>query len=106
MTAAGHELKTAIRKRSIDRAALTTVGIVGDESSESVHHTLDRALHIFPLEHYPVIERRLEVRLPRPAFGENLSAHGLLEETVFVGHRLRIGRTICVLRSRQNAARP
>jgi MOSC domain-containing protein YiiM len=90
----GHTLRTAIRKRPIGKARLSFNGIIGDESSEPDHHTAHRALHIFPPEHYPVIESRLGSRLHAPTFGENISAAGLLEDAVFVGDDFRVGKAL------------
>ena len=93
----GRPMTSGIRKRALSQGVLAAGGFVGDESTEVDHHTPDRSVHIFPHEHYGVVEARLALTLPRPAFGENLTVSGALEDNVFVGDRYRIGSAaICV----------
>jgi len=90
-------LQTAIRKNPVDSRVLRLEGFPADASSEAGHHTLTKAVHLFSNEHYPRVETRLASELPRPAFGENLTTAGLLEEDVFVGDQFRVGDAlICV----------
>jgi MOSC domain-containing protein YiiM len=87
-------MTSGIRKRALLQGVLAAGGFVGDESTEADHHTPDRSVHIFPDEHYGVVEARLALTLPRPAFGENLTVSGALEDDVFVGDRYRIGSAV------------
>lgn len=97
MAGDGRPMTSGIRKRVQSQGVLATGGFAGDESTEADHHTPDRSVHIFPGEHYPLVEARLGLTLPRPAFGENLTVSGALEGDVFVGDRYRIGSAvICV----------
>jgi len=46
----------------------------------------------YPVEHYDHWRQQLpDVNLPWGAFGENLITEGLLEETVNIGDRFRVG---------------
>ena len=90
----GVRLKTAIRKKSAGSRFLQLDGFPGDESSEAGHHTAAKTIHLFSNEHYAAMEARLGVALPRPAFGENLTTTGMLEQDVYVGDQLRVGEAV------------
>lgn len=70
-------------------------GLLGDEQADlTVHGGPDKAVYLYPAEHYP----RWTHDAPRHgpmfvpgAFGENLTTHGLEEDAVSVGQVLRIG---------------
>jgi len=65
----------------------------GDQQSDlSVHGGKDKAVYLYPSEHYPYWKRQLPgVDLPPGAFGENLTTEGLVEPDVRIGDRFRIG---------------
>lgn len=76
----------------------TAEGLAGDEHGDRVKHGgPDKAICVFPAEHYPDYEARLGRSLERPAFGENLTVAGLREEEVCLGDRLRVGTVVCEL---------
>ncbi len=84
------------------------LGLAGDEQVDrSVHGGLDRAVYAYPIEHYTWWNaRRREAGVEeaeRPlafgALGENLTVQGLLEVTLWVGDRLRIGEVEFVVKS-------
>ena len=93
-TVDGTPFSSAIRKKQIPDAVLTTSGLPGDESFEDVHHTADKDIHVFAFEHYDPIGERLGMTLPRPTFGENFSTLGFTEADIFVGDRLRVGAAV------------
>jgi MOSC domain-containing protein YiiM len=93
----GRPLTTGIRKSSIANGLLEAEGLRGDASAEPDHHSADRAVHLFADENYALVESRLGAALPRPAFGENLTATGIREEHVYVGDHFQVGEAvICV----------
>src|SRR5262245_58715331 len=93
----GRPLTTAIRKSPISDGFLEASGFRGDASAEPDHHTADKAVHFFAGENYSLLEARLGVALPRPTFGENLTATGIREEQVYVGDHFQIGEAVvCV----------
>lgn len=68
-------------------------GLGSDEHGDPRYHTgPDRALHHYPVEHY-AFWRRLypQIEWGAPAFGENLSSRGMLEEHVCLGDLFRWG---------------
>jgi len=68
------------------------LNIAGDRQSDlAVHGGPDKAVYVYPSEHYDYWRRELPgVELPWGAFGENFTTAGLSEE-FRIGDRLRIG---------------
>jgi MOSC domain-containing protein YiiM len=84
---------TSIFKDPVDcRLRVSTLNIEGDEQSDlTVHGGVDKAVYVYPSEHYDEWRRELpEVEFPRAVFGENLTTEGLFED-VRIGDRFRIG---------------
>jgi MOSC domain-containing protein YiiM len=93
----GRPLTTGIRKSPTADGFLEAHGLRGDASAETDHHTADKTVHLLADENYELIERRLGVALPQPAFGENLTATGIREADVCVGDHCQVGEAIiCV----------
>jgi MOSC domain-containing protein YiiM len=64
----------------------------GDQQSDlAVHGGPDKAVYVYPAEHYPWWQSELAEELSWGAFGENFTTRGLLEDRVFIGDRFRIG---------------
>lgn len=77
---------------------ITKLGVKGDEQADlSVHGGLEKAIYVYPAEHYPfwntllTRETKKTVDLQPGALGENFTIEGLLETEVFVGDQLQIG---------------
>src|SRR5205814_1979809 len=89
----GRTVLTSIFKAPVDRRLrVTTLNFEGDEQSDlSVHGGVDKAVYVYPSEHYGDWRRELPgVEFPWAVFGENLTTEGLLED-VRIGDRFRIG---------------
>jgi MOSC domain-containing protein YiiM len=73
------------------------LGVQGDEQADlTVHGGVDKAVYVYPAEHYAQWARRAAragvAFAGRPgSFGENLLVEGLLETEVWTGDRLEIG---------------
>ncbi len=89
-------VRSAFVKAPVDGlVAATELGLWGDEQGDRVKHGgPDKAICVFPAEHYPHYDELLGRRLERPAFGENLTTWGLTEENVCIGDLLRIGTAL------------
>jgi MOSC domain-containing protein YiiM len=90
----GKSVTTAIFKEPIQgRVLLRTLNLDGDRQADlSVHGGADKAVYVYPAEHYDYWRSELPGRdLPWGSFGENFTTNGLLEEAVHIGDRLRIG---------------
>ncbi|WP_067474200.1 MOSC domain-containing protein [Actinomadura hibisca] len=90
-------VRSAFVKAPVDGAVLATpLGLVGDEQGDRRKHGgPDKALCVFPAEHYAEYQRRLGRALERPAFGENLTTEGLTEGGVCIGDVLTVGSATC-----------
>lgn len=89
----GNTVLTSIFKEPVDRRLwVSSLNFEGDEQSDlTVHGGIDKAVYVYPSEHYGQWRRELpEVEFPWAVFGENLTTEGLLED-VRIGDRFRIG---------------
>lgn len=89
----GSKVLTSIFKEPVDRRLrVTRLNLEGDQQSDlSVHGGVDKAVYVYPSEHYDRWRRELpDVPFPRAVFGENLTTEGLAED-VRIGDRFRIG---------------
>src|SRR6202140_965451 len=90
----GGEVPTAIFKAPVNkRITLHWLDLEGDQQADlSVHGGRDKAVYVYPSEHYPYWKKQLPgVNLPWGAFGENFTTSGLVEDTVGLGDRFTIG---------------
>jgi MOSC domain-containing protein YiiM len=90
----GKVVRTSIFKTPVQgRVRVGKFNLDGDQQSDlSVHGGIEKAVYAYPSEHYPFWREELAGRdLRWGAFGENFTTEGLLEETVRIGDRLRVG---------------
>lgn len=86
---------SAIGKSSVQTVMLKKSGIVGDDvANHKFHGGPDRAVCLYPFEHYSYWEEIFQKKLVLPAFGENITATGMVEEQVCIGDTYKIGDTI------------
>ena len=99
----------------IDKSPISTIadpitievnctGLISGEQADPVAHGgLEKALYVYPQEHYSFWaellskERSTPLELKPGYFGENLTISGLLENEVYVGDRLLIGAIECAV---------
>jgi MOSC domain-containing protein YiiM len=90
----GRTVRTSIWKAPVEgRLRVATLNLDGDAQSDlSVHGGVDKAVYVYPSEHYAYWRRELpDMDFPWGAFGENLTVEGMREDDVRIGDRLRIG---------------
>jgi len=90
----GKIIRTSIFKAPVPgRIRVAKLNLEGDQQSDlTVHGGIDKAVYAYPSEHYPFWRREVPgIDLPWGAFGENFTTEGLLEETLHIGDRLRVG---------------
>ncbi len=90
----GQKVLTSIFKTSVaGRVKVRRLNLEGDRQSDlSVHGGKDKAVYVYPSEHYAFWRQELpDAELPWGVFGENLTTEGLLEESICVGDRIRCG---------------
>ncbi len=74
------------------RVHVRTLNLEGDGQADlSVHGGADKAVYVFPSEHYGFWRQKLNEDLPWGAFGENLTAAGLSEGEAGIGDQFEIG---------------
>jgi MOSC domain-containing protein YiiM len=96
ITASGKTVRTSIWKYPVQgRVHASTLNLDGDQQSDlSVHGGVDKAVYVYPSEHYSYWRTQLpDVELPWGAFGENFTSEGILEDQTKIGDRIRIGST-------------
>ena len=94
ITVGGKNVRTSIWKYPIQgRVHVSTLNLDGDQQSDlSVHGGVDKAVYLYPGEHYSYWRTQLpEVDLPWGAFGENFTTEGVLEDEIRIGDRIRVG---------------
>jgi MOSC domain-containing protein YiiM len=90
----GRRIMSGIYKAPIEgRVPLRRLNLEGDRQADlSVHGGVDKAVYVYPSEHYPFWRRELELaELPWGSFGENLTTAGWWEDEVHIGDRFRVG---------------
>lgn len=86
---------SAIGKSFVQVVELKKYGFVDDDvANHKFHGGPDRAVCLYPFEHYSYWEEMFQKKLILPAFGENITATGMVEEQVFIGDIYEIGDTI------------
>ena len=90
----GKTTRTSIFKEAVnDRRRVSHLNVAGDQQSDlQVHGGPDKAIYVYPSEHYAFWKRELPgVDLPWGAFGENLTTEGFVEPEVRIGDRWKVG---------------
>jgi MOSC domain-containing protein YiiM len=90
----GEPVSTGIFKEPVaGRVLMRTLNLDGDRQSDlSVHGGPEKAVYVYPSEHYDFWKRELpDMDLPWGVFGENLTTTGLLETEVNIGDVFRVG---------------
>ena len=96
----GSTVRTAIFKEPVDGPVMIReLNLDGDEQADlTVHGGTHKAVYGYPAEHYEYWRRELpDVEFSWGKFGENLTTEGLLEDTLYIGDRLRVGSAILMV---------
>ncbi|KXH87524.1 MOSC domain-containing protein [Sporosarcina sp. HYO08] len=90
------EVTTGIHKTPVSSPVfLSTLNFTGDGQGDLVHHGgVEKAVCVYPSEHYPYWEKTLGKPLDAGAFGENLTLQGLTEDEVHIGDSFKIGEAV------------
>jgi MOSC domain-containing protein YiiM len=82
----GETVSAIVKTPTMTPLALGTLGLEGDHQVDRrVHGGPDKAVCVYPYEHYAHWERRLSAVLTPGAFGENFTTGGLVESEVCIG---------------------
>lgn len=92
----GKSLSTGIYKQPVQEPLyLSAVHFAGDGQADLVNHGgPDKAVCVYPFEHYVYWEKVLGKKLEYAAFGENLTVRGLLEDAVYIGDVFQAGEAV------------
>jgi MOSC domain-containing protein YiiM len=91
----GKEEKTGIGKLPVESIELKKNGFLNDGVAHTEFHGgEDRAVCLYPYEHYCTWENEFSQKLQVPAFGENLTATNMLEKDVYIGDTFSIGTAV------------
>lgn len=94
-TVDGKEFVSAISKQKTTETFLSADGFQGDGIADTKHHGgPDRAVCLYPAEHYALWEKNFDYSLPPATFGENLTVAGMLEQDVCIGDVFRVGEAL------------
>ena len=90
----GEPVSTGIFKEPVSgHIKLRTLNLDGDRQSDlSVHGGPEKAVYLYPSEHYEFWKRELpDMDLPWGIFGENFTSEGIFETGTNIGDKFRIG---------------
>jgi MOSC domain-containing protein YiiM len=90
----GTNVSTGIFKAPVDGPVkIRQLNLDGDKQADlSVHGGPEKAVYAYPAEHYEYWRGELPERtLLWGEFGENLTTEGLVEDTLHIGDRVRVG---------------
>ncbi|MCA0971935.1 MOSC domain-containing protein [Halobacillus litoralis] len=87
------DLKSAYRKTPVNETTfLTYLNFEGDEQADKKNHGgRDKAVCLYPAQHYRHWEETYNKSFAFPAFGENITVEGIDERDVCVGDIFQLG---------------
>ena len=89
------EVRTGGAKSPVPSAVLRSCGFEGDGQADLVNHGgPEKAVCVYPFDHYAHWERELGRRLEPGAFSENLTVSGAVETEVCIGDVFRVGEAV------------
>ncbi|WP_019152544.1 MOSC domain-containing protein [Robertmurraya massiliosenegalensis] len=87
--------ESAIRKQSVTEAIyLSKTGLSDDEHAYEHHGGEDKALCLYPYDHYPYWRDIVHHFSETALFGENITVEGLTEENACIGDTFTFGEAI------------
>ncbi len=83
---------SGISKAKVENALLTKEGFIGDGvANTDFHGGPERAVCLYPYEHYEMWGKEFKKVFSPPAFGENICVSNMLEKDVFIGDIFSLG---------------
>lgn len=87
--------RSGIGKTSTAKVELRKMGFVGDDvAHHEFHGGVDRAVCMYPFEHYAYWGKKFQKSIKMPAFGENITATGMTEKEVCIGDIFQVGGSV------------
>ncbi|MGI8314820.1 MOSC domain-containing protein [Halobacillus mangrovi] len=90
------DLESAYRKKPVQSTTfLSFLNFDGDEQADKKNHGgRDKAVCLYPAQHYRHWENHYSQPFPFPAFGENITVEGIEESDVHIGDIFQLGEAI------------
>ncbi|MGE7758632.1 MOSC domain-containing protein [Peribacillus sp. NPDC097895] len=87
--------RSAIKKEPVDGPIfLSKVGLVGDEQAYEHHGGENKALCLYPYDHYDHWKPSFQNMIDTAQFGENITVRGLTEDKAHIGDIFSLGEAI------------
>jgi MOSC domain-containing protein YiiM len=97
------EMITGICKEAAQEVFLTYEGFQGDGVADlRFHGGPDRAVCLYPYEHYSLWEQEFDKSLSPAAFGENLTVTNMPERDVYIGDMYQVGDAVIQITQARN----
>ncbi|OGX68092.1 MAG: sulfurase [Paenibacillus sp. RIFOXYA1_FULL_44_5] len=91
----GEPYRSGIWKEQVDELFAGFQRIAGDDVDNHIYHGgVDRAVCVYPFEHYDYWKKQFGVPLSTAAFGENLIVSNMKEDQVCIGDIYQIGDAV------------
>ncbi|NGQ97330.1 MOSC domain-containing protein [Brevibacillus sp. SYP-B805] len=92
----GREVMTGIYKSPVEGPVfLARDNFEGDRQADLINHGgPDKAVCVYPDEHYAYWQQELQMTLPPGTFGENLTVSGIRETEVCIGDIYQLGEAV------------
>ncbi|MBH0231225.1 MOSC domain-containing protein [Halobacillus yeomjeoni] len=89
-------LRSAYRKKPVHETKyLSSLNFEGDEQADKKHHGgRDKAVCLYPAQHYRHWEDYYNQTFSFPAFGENITVEGIEEANVHIGDIFQLGEAL------------
>ncbi|SHN28111.1 MOSC domain-containing protein [Gracilibacillus kekensis] len=89
----GKDIRTGFIKKPIYKPSfLTLTGFEEDGQADLINHGgEEKALLLYPKDHYLFWNKQYNKTFSYPAFGENITIEGLTEKDVFIGDTFQLG---------------
>ena len=95
--------ESAIRKQSVQEPIfLSKIGLIGEEQAYKGHGGVDKALCLYPYDHYAYWGDILSNFSETALFGENLTVEGLLEDNAHIGDVFSFGEAVIQISEPRN----
>ncbi|MDZ5713346.1 MOSC domain-containing protein [Jeotgalibacillus haloalkalitolerans] len=86
---------SALLKQPIEKGMfLSYTGLAEDEQTPEHHGGTEKALCLYPYDHYSFWDGWMEMRDGAALFGENITTEGLHEQNTHIGDRFEFGEAI------------
>ncbi|PAD09805.1 MOSC domain-containing protein [Shouchella clausii] len=99
----GKQMISGIQKQQTEAVFLSKNGFESDDVADKKNHGgPDRAVCLYPYEHYAKWEEEFGNPLPPAAFGENVTVTNMLEKDVHIGDIFQLGEAIIQITQARN----